>query len=215
VTGEAPFSVLPPPDFFARSVETVASDLVGAVMVSRLGGATTSGRIVETEAYLGHRDPASHGYRYRRHARNASLYAPAGTWYIYRSYGIHWCANLVCSDEAGDGSAVLIRALEPLAGLTAMRRRRGTETDVALCSGPGKLTQAMGITRALDGQPMASAPVTVLLDQTMQPARVVVSPRIGITKAADWPLRFAVEDSRWVSRPANARRASPHAIHPS
>ncbi|NNG16361.1 MAG: DNA-3-methyladenine glycosylase, partial [Gemmatimonadales bacterium] len=204
--------VLPPPDFFARSAEIVAPDLVGAVVVSRVGGATTSGRIVETEAYLGHRDPASHGYRYRRHAGNASLYAPPGTWYVYRSYGIHWCANLVCGNEAGDGSAVLIRALEPLAGLPAMRRRRGARTDVALCSGPGKLTQAMGITRALDGKSMANAPVTVLLDQTMQPARVVVTPRIGITKAADWPLRFAAEGSPWVSRPTSARRASPPAI---
>jgi DNA-3-methyladenine glycosylase len=204
----------PPPDFFTRSAEVVAAELLGAVMVSRVGSATTSGRIVEAEAYLGHRDPASHGFRYRRHAANASLYAPPGTWYVYRSYGIHWCANLVCGDQEGGGSAVLIRALEPLTGLPVMRRRRGLRPDVALCSGPGKLTQAMGITRALDGKPMANAPVTVVFDPTMQPARVAVTPRIGITKAADWPLRFVVEDSRWVSRPVNGRHASPLAIHP-
>ena len=209
--------VPPPPEFFTRSAEMVAADLLGAVMVSRVNGATTSGRIVETEAYLGHRDPASHAFRYRRHAGNASLYAPPGTWYVYRSYGIHWCANLVCCDEEGDGSAVLIRALEPLTGLSIMRCRRGSRhrPDVALCSGPGKLTHAMGITRALDGRPMANAPVTVVVDQTMQPARVVVTPRIGITKAADWPLRFAVEGSRWVSRPANGRAPSPLASSPS
>jgi DNA-3-methyladenine glycosylase len=212
VTAQQP--VLPPSNFFTRSAEIVAADLLGGVVVSRVGGATMSGRIVETEAYLGHHDPASHGFRYRRHAGNASLYAPPGTWYVYRSYGIHWCANLVCGDEEGDGSAVLIRALEPLTGLPVMRRRRGLRPDVALCSGPGKLTQAMGITRALDGKPMANAPVTVEFDPTMQPARVVVTPRIGITKAADWPLRFAVEDSRWVSRPVNGRPASPLAIHP-
>ena len=205
----------PPPEFFTRSAEIVAADLLGAVMVSRINGATTSGRIVETEAYLGHRDPASHAFRYRRHAGNASLYAPPGTWYVYRSYGIHWCANLVCCDDGGDGSAVLIRALEPLTGLPVMRRRRGSRPDVALCSGPGKLTHAMGITRGLDGRAMANAPVTVVLAQTMQPARVVVTPRIGITKAADWPLRFVVKGSRWVSRPANGRPQSPLAIHPS
>jgi DNA-3-methyladenine glycosylase len=169
---------------------------------------------VETEAYLGHRDPASHGFQYRRHAGNASLYAAPGTWYVYRSYGIHWCANLVCSDEEGDGSAVLIRALEPVRGLPVMRRRRGPRTDGELCSGPGKLTQAMGVTRALDGMPMASAPVTVVLDPTRQPARVVVTPRIGITKAADWPLRFAVDGSRWVSRPPSGRPPLPLATHP-
>lgn len=204
----------PPPEFFARSAEIVAPDLLGAVMVSHVGGATASGRIVETEAYLGHRDPASHGFRYRRHAGNASLYAPPGTWYVYRSYGIHWCANLVCGDEEGDGSAVLIRALEPLTGLPLMRCRRALRPDVALCSGPGKLTQAMGITRALDGKPMANAPVTVVFDPTMKPARVVVTPRIGITKAADRPLRFAVENSPWVSRPVNGRPVSPLATHP-
>jgi len=203
------------PDFFLRSADLVAAELLGMLMTSTAGGTTTVGRIVETEAYLGHRDPASHGYRFRRHAGNESLYATPGTWYVYRAYGIHWCANLVCSDTEGDGSAVLIRALEPLRGLPAMRRRRGTPVDTALCSGPGKLTQALGITRALDGRPMASAPVTVEFDSTREPARIAVTPRIGITKAADWPLRFALEGSRWLSRPASGRPASALATHPS
>ena len=202
------------PDFFLRPANLVAADLIGTLITSTVAGTTTVGRIVETEAYLGHRDPASHGYRFRRHAGNESLYAAPGTWYVYRSYGIHWCANLVCSDTEGDGSAVLIRALEPLRGLRAMRRRRGTQVDTALCSGPGKLTQALGITRALDGRPMASAPVTVELDSTREPARIAVTPRIGITKAADWPLRFALEGSRWLSRRASGRPVSPLVTHP-
>ena len=204
-----------PSEFFRRSADVVAADLLGMVVLSTIGGVTTAGRIVETEAYLGYRDPASHGYRFRRHAGNQSLYAPSGTWYVYRSYGVHWCANLVCSEEGGDGAAVLLRALEPLEGLPTMRRRRGTRVDTALCSGPGKLTQALGITRALDGQLMSSAPVTVESQTTLQPARIVVTPRIGITKAANWPLRFALEGSRWLSRPANGRPGSPLAIHPS
>ncbi len=204
-----------PPDFFLRPADAVAADLVGMLVRSTIGGVTTAGRIVETEAYLGFRDPASHGYRFRRHAGNESLYAPPGTWYVYRSYGIHWCANLVCSDSSGDGSAVLLRALEPLEGLPAMRRRRSTRVDAALCSGPGKLTQALGITRALDGQPMTSAPVAVEPSSTRRPARIAMTPRIGITKAAEWPLRFTLEGSRWLSRPAtNGRRGSPLASRP-
>ncbi len=139
-----------PVAFFDRDVVVVARELLGAIVVSRVGGERTVGRIVEAEAYLGREDPASHGYLDRRNERNVALFGPAGTWYVYRSYGMHWCTNLVCGPE-GTAGAVLLRALEPLEGLEVMRRRRGGVDDRHLCSGPGKLCQALGITRALDG----------------------------------------------------------------
>lgn len=167
-------------------------------MVSTLGS-RTAGRIVETEAYLGRDDPASHGYRNRRHARNEALFGPAGTWYVYLSYGMHWCANLVCGAE-GQASAVLLRALEPVKGLETMRERRGVIADRQLCSGPGKLCQALAITRDLDGALMHRSAVKVLGSEGAGPPAAVVTPRIGITRAADWPLRFVVEGSPWTSR---------------
>jgi DNA-3-methyladenine glycosylase len=168
-------------------------------MVSRIGEAATAGRIVETEAYLGYHDPASHGYLHRKNERNATLFGPAGSWYVYRSYGIHWCANLVCQ-EPGTAGAVLIRALEPLVGLEPMRRRRGGVEDRRLCSGPGNLCQALGITRALDGLMMASSPVIVRAPQPSWAAPAIsTTPRIGITKAADWMLRYHLEENGYVS----------------
>jgi len=127
---------------------------------------------------------------------NQALYGPPGTWYVYLSYGIHWCANLVCRREEA-GSAVLLRAVEPLEGTGVMRRRRGTADDQRLCAGPGRLCQALGISRSLDGLPMPRTPVMVL--QGAPADEVVVTPRVGITKAADWPLRFLLADSVWVS----------------
>jgi len=186
-----------PVSFFARPAAIVARELLGALVVSTVDGRRTAGRIVETEAYLGYDDPASHGYRHRRHARNEALFGPPGTWYVYLSYGMHWCANLVCG-EAGEASAVLLRALEPVTGLETMRERRGGVGDRQLCSGPGKLCQALGITRDQDGLPMRRSGATVVSARE-RPA-VVVTPRIGITKAADWPLRFVVDGSPWVSR---------------
>jgi DNA-3-methyladenine glycosylase len=178
----------------------VARELLGAVVVSGIGPGVTAGRIVETEAYLGRDDPASHGYQLRRNARNEALYGPPGQWYVYLSYGIHWCANLVCSSR-GIGSAVLLRALEPLEGLELMRSRRGVESDRLLCSGPGKLCQALGITRALDGRAMPGSPVQVLRGRLAKGETITATPRIGITRAAEWPLRFVVAGSRWASRP--------------
>ncbi len=194
-----------PVGFFARGADVVARDLVGALIVSIVDGRPAIGRIVETEAYLGYDDPASHGYRHRRHAQNQALYGPPGSWYVYRSYGMHWCANLVCQAE-GSGSAVLLRAIEPLEGVGVMRARRRTEGLELLCAGPGRLCQALGITRpGLDGRMMEASPVVVLARDGWARA-VEVTPRIGITKAADWPLRFTAAGSRWVSRPALSTR---------
>jgi DNA-3-methyladenine glycosylase len=164
----------------------------------------TEGRIVETEAYLGYDDPASHGYLHRRNARNMALFGPAGTWYVYLSYGMHWCANLVCQ-RSGLASAVLLRALEPVAGLETMRRRRGSAPDRELCSGPGKLCQALGISRELDGTRMGRSLVVVRRPTASEESRIAVSPRIGITKATDWPLRFHLAGSPWTSRKENGR----------
>jgi DNA-3-methyladenine glycosylase len=188
-----------PVRFFARPADVVAQELVGALIVSTVDGRTAVGRIVETEAYLGYDDPASHGYRHRRHAQNEALYGPPGSWYVYRSYGVHWCANLVCHTQ-GDGSAVLLRAVEPLEGAEVMRGRRRLDDLKLLCAGPGRLCQALGVTRSgLDGQMMKQSSVVVLARNGWAGA-VEVTPRIGITKAADWPLRFVAAGSPWVSR---------------
>jgi DNA-3-methyladenine glycosylase len=188
-----------PVAFFRRPAEIVAAELIGNVVVSSIGGLLTAGKIVETEAYLGYDDPASHGYRHRRNARNAALFGAPGIWYVYLSYGMHWCANLVCQ-RAGLASAVLLRALEPLEGLDVMRERRGELPDGQLCSGPGRLCQALGIDRDLDGSAMAHAPVMVVRGAPVAAAAISATPRIGITKAADWPLRFHLAGSPWVSR---------------
>jgi DNA-3-methyladenine glycosylase len=196
-----------PVRFFERPADAVARELVGLVILSRAGGRAI-GRIVETEAYLGYDDPASHGYRHRRHAQNQALYGPPASWYVYRSYGVHWCANLVCQ-AAGDGGAVLLRAVEPLEGLELMRERRGGAEDRHLCAGPGRLCQALGITRAeLDGRMMPGSAVMVLEPDGWE-GPVVATPRVGITKAIDWPLRFAAAGSPWVSRSVSTRRGEP------
>ncbi len=189
-----------PVTFFHRPADEVARALLGTVVVSRVRGVITSGRIVETEAYLGAGDPAAHAYQCRRHAGNHSLYADPGTWYVYLSYGVHWCANLVCSGP-NEGSAVLLRAIEPLRGLATMRRRRGNRPDRELAAGPGRLSQALGIRRSLDGRMVSSANVVVTAGTLVAEAQVVATPRVGITKAADWPLRYVIAGSPWVSGP--------------
>ena len=191
-------AALLPVSFFRRPADVVALELIGTVIVSTVRGTRTAGRIVEVEAYLGHRDPASHGYRNRRHAQNEGLYGPAGSWYVYLSYGVHWCANLVAGRTPNEG-AVLLRAVEPLEGLPAMRRRRGGVADRFLAAGPGRLTQALGITRSLDQWPMHGALVQVYRGDALSPP--VATPRIGITRAVDWPLRFVEGGTRWASRP--------------
>ncbi len=189
-----------PVAFFSRPADIVARELIGTVMVSRIGGVTTSGRIVETEAYLGHDDPAAHGYLGRKNVRNATIFGPPASWYVYLSYGVHWCANLVCARE-GEAAAVLIRALEPVDGCEAMRARRRGVRERELCSGPGKLCQALGISRSLDGCMMRESDVSVGADDGRAGVPVVVTtPRIGISKAIDWPLRFVLAESPFLSR---------------
>jgi DNA-3-methyladenine glycosylase len=187
-----------PTEFFARSVHEVAPDLIGVtLLVDGIGG-----RIVEAEAY-DHEDPASHGYRGRTD-RNASMFGPPGHAYVYRSYGIHWCLNLVCEEE-GVASAVLIRALEPTYGLDQMRARRGIDDPRLFCSGPGKLCQALGVTRDHDGLPLDRPPFE--LRPRDAAIDLVSGPRVGITRAADLPWRYAEAGSRFVSRPASLRPA--------
>jgi DNA-3-methyladenine glycosylase len=188
-----------PVSFFRQDAITVARGLLGASLVSRIDGLHTAGRIVEVEAYLGAGDPASHAYAYRRHAQNTALYGEAGTWYVYRSYGVHWCANLV-TGPAGLGAAVLLRAVEPLIGIPYMRQRRGREADGVLAAGPGRLAVAFGITRVLDGELMERSPLLVEAGIPAPDEAVLQTPRIGITRAAELPLRFVIRDSPWLSR---------------
>src|SRR3984957_1612397 len=167
--------------FFCRSVHEVAPDLIGATMlVNGVGGI-----IVELEAYH-HTEPAAHSYNGPT-PRNAVMFGPGGFVYVYRSYGIHWCVNFVCERE-GSASAVLIRALEPTHGIAAMRRRRGLHDERALCSGPGKLTEALGITDRHNGLAL-DAPPLALHARTIKPD-IVSGVRIGITKAAELPWRY-------------------------
>ena len=180
--------------FYARPVLEVASDLVGCVLSH--GGA--AGRIVETEAYH-ESEPACHAHAGLT-ARTRVLFGPPGNAYVYRSYGIHALLNPVCEEE-GVGAAVLIRALEPLDGLDLMRARRGLERVEDLCSGPGKLTQALGIGLELNGTPIGD-PIEILPRDARAPTPVpLAGTRIGITRAADLPWRFCDPASRSVSRP--------------
>jgi DNA-3-methyladenine glycosylase len=177
--------------FFGRSVHEVAPELIGAsLLVNGVGGT-----IVEVEAYH-HTDPAAHSYGGQT-PRNAVMFGPPGVAYVYRSYGIHWCINFVC-EAAGSASAVLIRALQPTEGIAAMRRRRGLKEERALCSGPGKLCEALGVTIKHNGLPLDRAPFE--LRARSEKPDIVTGPRIGITKAVDAPWRYGLQGSKFLSR---------------
>jgi DNA-3-methyladenine glycosylase len=178
--------------FFARSVHEVAPELIGATLLFKGVG----GIIVEVEAYH-HTDPAAHSFNGRTE-RNAVMFGPPGFSYVYRSYGIHWCVNFVCEAD-GSASAVLIRAIEPTEGLPAMKRRRGVKDERLLCSGPGRLCQALGITRAHNALALDETPFE-LHARTEKP-QIVAGPRIGITKAVDQPWRYGLTGSRCLSKP--------------
>jgi DNA-3-methyladenine glycosylase len=178
--------------FFDRSVHEVAPDLIGATfLVNGVGGI-----IVEVEAYH-HTDPAAHSFRGPT-ARNAVMFGPPGYTYVYRSYGIHWCLNLVC-EPAGSASAVLIRALEPTDGLPLMRRRRGLSDVRLLCAGPGRVGQALGITVTHNGMPLDEAPFALFA--RAGEVDIIAGPRIGITKAAEMPWRYGLKGSAFLSKP--------------
>jgi DNA-3-methyladenine glycosylase len=189
-----------PPAFYARPAQEVAPLLIGKLVVSTIGGVRTVGRIVETEAYTGPEDPACHAAeRFGRTARNEAMFGPPGTAYVFRSYGIHWCLNAV-TDRTDFPAAVLIRALEPLLGTEAMRARRGGVRDRDLARGPGRLAQALGITGALDGHPLQQPPLGIHDGTPVDPAAIQAGVRIGITHAAEWPLRYTLRGSPWLSR---------------
>lgn len=177
--------------FFDRSVHEVAPELIGAFLM--VGGA--GGIIVEVEAYH-HTDPAAHSFRGQT-PRNAVMFGPPGYAYVYRSYGIHWCLNFVC-EEAGSASAILIRAIEPTEGLAAMRRRRGLPEARDLCSGPGKLCEALGVTLKHNGLPLDGPPFELRARGAVP--EIVTGPRIGITKAMELPWRYGLKGSKFLSK---------------
>jgi DNA-3-methyladenine glycosylase len=186
--------------FFARSVHEVAPDLIGAtLLVNGVGGI-----IVEVEAYH-HTDPAAHSFRGPT-PRNMVMFGPPGFAYVYRSYGIHWCVNFVCEKE-GSASAVLVRALQPTHGIPAMRRRRRLHDERSLCSGPGKLTEALGITDRHNGLALDTAPIA--LHARAGKAAIVAGVRVGITKAVDLPWRYGLKGSRFLSKPFPVDQGEP------
>jgi len=187
-----------PAGFYDRPAAEVARDLLGAVLECTSGGALTRGRIVEVEAYLGPHDPACHAAAGRT-MRNARLHGPPGTAYVYRIYGLHWCVNAVTREE-GFGSAVLIRAIAPLDGIPLMQVRRGGVPEREVGNGPGKLCQALGIDGSLDGARLDQGSLRLLAGERVAASDVAVTPRVGISKAADWPLRFVVRHDPFVSR---------------
>jgi DNA-3-methyladenine glycosylase len=194
-------SRLPPPfpvDFYDRETEHVARDLLGTVLECRTGDGLASGRIVETEAYLGPHDAACHAVAGLTE-RTRHLHGPPGLAYVYLIYGMHWCFNAVTRPE-GIGAAVLVRALEPLEGVDLMRARRPRAArDRDLTNGPGKLCAALGIDGRASGLPLQRPPIVIRPGDRIPDHLVAISPRIGITRAADWPLRYFVRDNPYVS----------------
>ena len=186
-------------DFFDRETELVARDMLGTVLECETEDGIASGIIVETEAYLGEHDLACHAAAGRT-ARTEHLYGPPGISYVYFIYGMYWCFNAV-TRQAGEPSAVLVRALEPLDGIALMHKRRPRiKNDSDLTNGPGKLCNALGITGAMTGKPLQRKPLVIRQGEYVPDDQVEVTTRIGITKSADWPLRWIIRGNRFVSR---------------
>ncbi|MDB4949429.1 MAG: mgh [Gemmatimonadetes bacterium] len=195
VAGPAPL----PASFFARDTATVAREMLGLQLVSTVDGQRCVCEIVETEAYVGPEDDASHAAaRVGRTPRNDPMFGRAGTAYVYRIYGMHWCLNVVTGEE-GVGAAVLLRAARPLEGIDAMRLRRVGRPDRDLLRGPGNLARGLGVGTQLNRHPMDCPPLWIAPGEPVPAVDVVTGPRIGITRSVDWPLRFYVRGSAWVS----------------
>jgi len=191
-----------PRSFYSRDAETVAKELLGQILITRLPQGEARGLIVETEAYLGREDKAAHSFGGKKTQRNEVLYGPAGHAYIYLIYGLYHLFNIVVG-EPGDPQAVLIRALEPLAGFEIMAKRRKTEQKKLLTSGPGRLSEAMGITRQLNGENLLGEPLFIAKG-TDEPREIIAKPRIGIDYAQEWvdkPLRFYLANNSFISKP--------------
>jgi len=186
--------------FYARASAVVARALLGKRLVSTVGGERCVVRIVEAEAYTGPDDPACHAYGWLRSERNEALYGPPGRFYVYFTYGMHWCANVVTVRD-GYPAGVLLRAGEPLEGVATMRRRRGVTRLEDLASGPAKLAEALGITRALGHHPATRPPLWIADGPPVPPARRGVSPRVGVRRGAEQRLRFYERGNPHVSRP--------------
>ena len=196
-----------PPEFYDRRTEHVARDLLGAILECRTREGVASGRIVETEAYLGEHDLACHAAAGRT-ARTDPLYGPPGIAYVYFIYGMYWCFNAVTRSE-GEPSAVLVRALEPVSGIELMRQRRATRSrrDADLTNGPGKLCQALGIDARHNRNPLQESPLRILYGRDVPRQSVTITPRVGISRSTEWPLRWFVTDSPFVSKtPASFTR---------
>lgn len=209
-TGAPPLVELPH-GFFERHTALVARDLLGKLLVSRADGAWVAGRIVETEAYLGSEDPGSHAATKGMTKRNAVMYGPPGTAYVYFTYGNHHMLNLV-TEPHGIAGAVLIRAIEPLEGIDTMRARRNGRSDIELANGPGKLAAALGLTLADNGVPLGGGVLSVYDAESVPDDAVETSGRIGLSAGHDLHLRYYIRDSRHVSRGRTgppARRAAP------
>jgi DNA-3-methyladenine glycosylase len=188
-----------PRAFYERETEIVAREMLGTVLECETDAGLASGIIVETEAYLGEHDLACHAAAGRT-ARTEALYGPPGTSYVYFIYGMYWCFNAVTRTE-GLPSAVLVRAVEPLSGTAVMHKRRpGIRNEVDLTNGPGKLCTALGIDGSMSGKSLQRKPLVIREGKPVPDEKVEVTTRIGITKSADWPLRWIVRGNRFVSR---------------